>query len=432
MLPPIRPSRWSGHVIKLGEVPPMIVLVGFCIIGLCISVAYAARRAASANAAESQLTALREREAQWGEREAELRELQIEMRGRDEQLAAERKAREEKDGELDRVRKDRETDREKLADQSTEIKLLKEAIETFGKAQSDLATSTRDAANANQRIETTLLDWTRQIASPQGRGAFGELALLNQLTALGMLEGRDFEKQATAEAGGRQRVDFIVNLGDRVVAVDSKLANDPGLSGLSEALSAGDQDRLVEFGRKLRDHAKALAAKDYWKGLERSPSLTLMYVPIEGATHALAALSDFDATKFFNTHRVCVITPSQLALSLILIAEVSHAERKEEHIEELLSRGYTMAEAMAKFLDNYAKLGRKLSESVSAFNAGAAMTSTHGLVWQQVVKPLNELAPSSSIEPEIKELEPPRDDVIDLAERYRSTAEQMQSESDAA
>src|SRR6185295_9467556 len=129
-----------------------------------------------------------------------------------------------------------------------------------------------------------------------------------------------------------------------------------------------DQDRLVEFGRKLRDHAKALAAKDYWKGLERSPSLTLMYVPIEGATHALAALSDFDATKFFNTHRVCVITPSQLALSLIL-----------------------MAEAMAKFLDNYAKLGRKLSDSVSAFNAGAAMTSTHGLVWQQVVKPLNEL-----------------------------------------
>src|SRR3954447_17679257 len=117
----------------------MIVLVGFCIIGLCISVAYAARKAAAANAAETQLMALQAREAGWSDGEAELRELQIEMRGRDEQLAAERKAREERDGELERVRKDRDTDREKLADQSTEIKLLKEAIETFGKAQSDLA-----------------------------------------------------------------------------------------------------------------------------------------------------------------------------------------------------------------------------------------------------------------------------------------------------
>ena len=91
-----------------------------------------------------------------------------------------------------------------------------------------------------------------------------------------------------------------------------------------------------------------------------------------------------------------------------------------------------MADAMAKFLDNYAKLGKKLGESVAAFNGGAAMATSHGLVWQQVVKPLSELAPSRSIEPSIKELEPPREDVVDLSERYRETAEQMRRDSDAA
>jgi DNA recombination protein RmuC len=390
------------------------------------------RERSSLGATEEKLHEAEARLAGAAAAEAELHELRVEMRGRDEQLSAEGRIVEERDKELARLREQQGEDRKTLTGQSQEIKLLKDAIEQFKKKQDELANSTMEAAGSNQRIETTLLDWTRQIASPQGRGAFGELALQNQLVSLGLEEGRDFDKQATPEAGGRQRVDFIVRLGDPVVAIDSKLANDPGLAGLSEALAEGDPDRLKEFGRKLRDHAKALAQKDYWRGLDQSPSLTLMYVPIEGANHALAALDDFDATKFFNSHRVCVITPSQMALALILIAEVCHAERKEEHIEELLSRGYTMAEAMAKFLENYAKLGKKLGESVTAFNGGAAMTTSHGLVWQQVIKPLSELAPSKSIEANIKELEPPRDDVVDLAERYRATAEEMQDDSNAA
>ncbi|HET7444337.1 MAG TPA: DNA recombination protein RmuC [Solirubrobacterales bacterium] len=406
----------------------MVVLVVVCIVGLCVAVAFAMHeKSAATTAAERN----RDLEAELAEAEAgaaEIGELRIEIRGRDEQLTAEKRIATEREAELGRLRGEQGADRKLLGEQSQEIKRLKDAIDGFRNKQEEIAADTLKAAGSNQRIETTLLDWTRQIASPQGRGAFGERALHNQLLSLGLEEGRDFSKQATPEAGGRQRVDFIVRLGDPVVAIDSKLANDPGLAGLSEALATGNPESLKAFGRKLRDHAKALAQRDYWRGLEQSPSLTLMYVPIEGASHALAALDDFDATKFFNTHRVCVVTPSQLPLALILIAEVCHAERKEAHIEELLGRGYTMAEAMSKFLDNYAKLGKKLGESVNAFNSGAAMTTSHGLVWQQVVKPLSELAPSKSIEPGIKELEPPRDDVIDLAERYRETAAEMRDE----
>lgn len=410
----------------------MIVLVALCIIGICIAAVLAAQKAAAADAAAEKAAALERELAEASAAGDEVVELKMEVRGYEEQLIAERRIAGEREGELTRLREEHKQDRQVVTDQSNEIKRLKECVERFQRKQEELAQSTLGAAESNQRIETTLLDWTRQIASPQGRGAFGELALRNQLISLGLEEGRDFSKQVTPEAGGRQRVDFVVRLGESVVAIDSKLANDPGLNGLSEALAEGDRERLKEFGRKLREHAKALARKDYWKGLERSPSLTFMYVPIEGAMHALAALEDFDATKFFNANRVCVITPSQLAISMILVAEVSHAERKEEHIEELLSRGYTMAEAMSNFLDNYAKLGKKLGESVSAFNGGAAMVTTHGQVWQQVVKPLSELAPSKSIEPKLKELEPPREDVVDLAERYRVTGEEMRRDSEAA
>ena len=409
----------------------MIFLALICLAGLVAAAIYASQKAAAAKTAAEKAAALESELMEARAVEGQLVELKMEMRGRDEQLAAEQRIAGEREEELGRLRKEHTQDRQIVLDQGNEIKRLKECIDRFQQKQEELAQSTLGAAESNQRIENTLLDWTRQIASPQGRGAYGELALRNQLLSLGLEEGRDFFKQVTQEAG-RQRVDFVVQLGESVVAIDSKLANDPGLNGLSEALAAGDPERLREFGRKLREHAKALARKDYWKGLERSPSLTFMYVPIEGAMHALSALDDFDATKFFNETRVCVITPAQLAISMILVAEVAHAERKEEHIEELLSRGYTMAEAMGNFLDNYAKLGKKLGESVTAFNGGAAMVTTHGQVWQQVVKPLSELAPSKSIEPKLKELEPPRDDVVDLAERYRSTSDEMRRSSEAA
>jgi DNA recombination protein RmuC len=409
----------------------MILLAFICLAGLVAAAIFATQKSAAAKTASDRASALESELVDAQVAESQLVELKMEMRGRDEQLVAEQRIAAEREEELNRLRKEHTQDRQVVLDQGNEIKRLKECIDRFQQKQEELAQSTLGAAESNQRIESTLLDWTRQIASPQGRGAFGELALRNQLLSLGLEEGRDFSKQVTQEAG-RQRVDFVVQLGDSVVAIDSKLANDPGLNGLSEALAPEDPERLKEFGRKLREHAKALARKDYWKGLEKSPSLTFMYVPIEGAIHALSALDDFDATKFFNETRVCVITPAQLAISMILVAEVAHAERKEEHIEELLSRGYTMAEAMANFLDNYAKLGKKLGESVSAFNGGAAMVTTHGQVWQQVVKPLSELAPSSSIEPKLKELEPPRDDVVDLAERYRTTGDEMRRSSEAA
>ncbi|HMJ74318.1 MAG TPA: DNA recombination protein RmuC [Solirubrobacterales bacterium] len=410
----------------------MIAVALICIVGLCLAIAFAVQRQVAARAVEVKLKAAEEELGGAVGRDRELQALKVELRGRDEQLAAEKRVVADRERDLSEARKQQAKDRETVADQASELKVMKKAIEDFKEMQAQLTKQTLEAAGSNQRIETTLLDWTRQIANPQGRGAFGELALRNQLISLGLEEGRDFDRQARPGADGLQRVDFIVQLGGPVVAIDSKLANDPGLSGLSEALAAGDPERLKQYGRKLRDHAKSLAGKDYWRDLDHSPSLTLMYVPVEGAIHALSALEDFDGTKFFNTHRVCVITPSQLALSLILIAELCHAERKEERVEELLSRGHTMADAIGKFLDNYARLGKKLEESVAAFNGGAAMTTAHGLIWQQIVKPLAEFTPSKSIKSGIKEIESPRDDVIDLAERYREAGEQMQESSNAA
>ena len=59
-------------------------------------------------------------------------------------------------------------------------------------------------------------------------------------------------------------------------------------------------------------HGKDLARKEYWAHLERSPSFVLMYVPVEGAHEALAAVPKLSYEKFAIEHGVYVVTPLQL------------------------------------------------------------------------------------------------------------------------
>ena len=209
----------------------MIVVVLLCIVGICAAMALAAQKAAAANATATRIAEVEGELDEARSAEHALNDLRLEMRSRDEQLAAEKRIVAERDGELTRLRGDQKQDRELVGNQSDQIKELKAAIERFQKKQDDLPPARSKQLEDNQRIETTLLDWTRQIASPQGRGAFGELALANQLLSLGLEEGRDFSKQVTPESGGRQRVDFVVRLGDPVVAIDSKLRQRPRALG---------------------------------------------------------------------------------------------------------------------------------------------------------------------------------------------------------
>src|SRR5215212_4644054 len=156
----------------LARMAHMIFLALICLAGLVVAAIFATQKTAAAKTASDQASALESDLLDARAAEAQLVELKMEMRGRDEQLAAEQRIAGEREGELDRLRKEHTQDRQVVLDQGNEIKRLKECIDRFQQKQEELAQSTLGAAESNQRIESTLLDWTRQIASPQGRGAF--------------------------------------------------------------------------------------------------------------------------------------------------------------------------------------------------------------------------------------------------------------------
>jgi DNA recombination protein RmuC len=215
--------------------------------------------------------------------------------------------------------------------------------------------------------------------------------------------------------------------GGTTIGIDPKFALDPDLEGLSEALAAGDEERLLPFARKLIERAKELAKKEYWAHIDHSPAFVLMFVPIEGVQEVLSAVPRFGYGKFALEHGVYIVTPLQLGTTLGVIAEVAHAEKRSEETEEMHRSLIDLDREIAKFCDHYAKHGRQLAATVSSYNSGAAMLSSRGGLGR-MVKRMRGYSRRLFKRPNEPQFEPVRDDVEEIAQRYQKAAATPQAD----
>lgn len=278
-----------------------------------------------------------------------------------------------------------------------------------------------EAASGAKRVETGMTAWMRTIANPQARGAFGELAVENQLRNLGLELGRDFFRQVSGE-DGRKQADFIVRSGDGSVIIDSKFVLENELEGFEEAIEEEDSSRLVEFGRRLKARAEDLSKRDYSKVAGRGSAVVLLYVPVEGAYEALRALPGFSVEKFCQKHRVYVVTPSQLGLALGLIAEVTHQARHEEEIGDVADSLVEVAEQIARLIDGLDEHGRHLSTAFKSYDSLVRMTSPRGKLWRKASSVWDFARRRPKLEGEVRQISPPRDDAGQVAARWREAS----------
>jgi DNA recombination protein RmuC len=274
------------------------------------------------------------------------------------------------------------------------------------------------AASGAERVESSMSTWTQRIANPQSRGAFGELAVENQLKGLGLEAGRDYMRQMATD-DGRLRPDFVVRLGDASVVIDAKFALDEELAGIDEAIDADDPERLLGYGRKLRSRAEDLAKRDYSKVADQGRAIVLLYVPVEGAYEALRVLPTFSIEKFSQRHRVYVVTPSQLGLALGFVAEVAHDARRSEETEQVATTLLDAAEDMANMVDQLDQHGKHLQTAFTSYDKLVGMTGTRGNLWRRMSAVFEFARRAPSTDGEVRQINPPRDDAGEIAERWR-------------
>jgi DNA anti-recombination protein RmuC len=359
-----------------------------------------------------------ERDSAAAERD-EARARLIELPGLQQELAAASARLEEIEAERDRLLGDHEEKREKTFKHIGDLRRDLEEIKR--EKLPEILDHSSNAASGAQRVESGMTSWMRRIANPQSRGAFGELAVENQLESLGLERGRDYMRQVSGD-DGRLRPDFVVRLGEASVVIDAKFALDEDLAGVDEAIEADDPERLLAYGRKLRARAEELAKRDYAKIADRGLAVVLLYVPVEGAYEALRVLPNFSIEKFAQRHRVYVVTPSQLGLALGFVAEVAHDARRSEETEKVASTLLDAAEDMANMVDQLDQHGKHLQTAFTSYDKLAGMTGTRGNLWRHMSAVFEFARRKPSTDGEVRQISPPREDAGEIAERWREAA----------
>lgn len=304
---------------------------------------------------------------------------------------------------------------------SKHVTQLRADLESMKKDLPKILDHSSKAASGAERVESGMTSWMRRIANPQSRGAFGELAVENQLKSLGLEPGRDYLQQVAGD-DGRLRPDFVVKVGDASVVIDAKFALDEDLAGVEEAIDADDPERLVSYGRKLRARAEDLAKRDYAKLAGRGTAIVLLYVPVEGAYEALRVLPNFSIEKFSQRHRVYVVTPSQLGLALGFVAEVAHDVRRSEETEKVAVALLDAAEDMANMVDQLDQHGKHLQTAFTSYDKLVGMTGTRSNLWRRMSSVFEFARRKPNVEGEVRRLNPPRADAGEIARRWRETA----------
>lgn len=359
-----------------------------------------------------------ERDAAFAERDAAAAKLE-ELPVIQQSLAATTARLEEVEADRDRLRAE---DENQLAETSKNVGDLRRDLDDIKeKKLPEILGHSSKAATGAERVESGMTAWMRTIANPQARGAFGELAVENQLRNLGLELGRDFFRQVSGE-DGRKQADFIVRSREGSVIIDSKFVLGEDIEGFEEAIEGADSARLVDFGRKLKARAEDLSKRDYSKVAGRGSAVVLLYVPVEGAYEALRALPGFSVEKFSQKHRVYVVTPAQLGLALGLIAEVTHQARHEEEVADVADALVEVAEQVAGLMDGLDAHGKHLSTAFKSYDGLLEMTSSRSKLWRRASTVWDFARRRPKLDGEVRQINPPREDAGEIAERWREAA----------
>jgi DNA recombination protein RmuC len=246
---------------------------------------------------------------------------------------------------------------------------LRELARTAAGGQAALGEQMRSLAGASAELARETSQLSRALRSPIARGRWGELQLRRVVELAGMVERCDFVEQLGI--AGRLRPDLIVRLpGGRQVIVDAKTP----LSAYLDAVAAdGDEARrahLAEHARQVRAHMRQLASKEYFRGLEGTPELVVMFLPGE-AFFAAALEADPSLIEAGASERVILATPTTLIALLRAVAHGWRHEQSAAHAREVAALGRELHDRLRGLVTHFAGVHEGLESAMEAYRLAA-------------------------------------------------------------
>ena len=223
---------------------------------------------------------------------------------------------------------------------------------------------------AQQQLRATAEGLSQSLRSPNVRGKWGEVQLRRILELAGMLEQCDFvEKETgTTSDGGRQTPDLIVKLpGGSNIVIDSKVPIDAYLAAANAKSDSDRQDHLSAHARQVREHVRALAAKEYWRQFQPSPEFVVMFMPLEPL---LSAAFEHDGTLLEQavSLRVIPATPMTLLALLKAVAYGWQQQAVAANTEAIQKLGQELYLRLGDMIGNLEAVGGRIGQAADSYN----------------------------------------------------------------
>ncbi|MBU6267403.1 MAG: DNA recombination protein RmuC [Sphingomonadales bacterium] len=256
---------------------------------------------------------------------------------------------------------------ERLKSYEDQVGALEKArVDAFGQltGQIELLRSGQEQVRAEaQRLGNSLRN------APKARGRWGEQQLRNVLEQCGLAEHTDFVTEHSIQTeDGRLRPDAIVRIpGQKMLIIDAKVS----LNAYQEAFEAQD-DAAREAALKMhvgsmKTHIQALGAKSYQSQFEQAPDYVVMFVPGE---HFVAAALEQDPElwDFAFRAKVLLATPTNLVAIARTVAMVWQQDKIAREAVEIGRAGAELYDRLATASEHLKGVGAGLDRAVRKYN----------------------------------------------------------------
>ncbi|MBL8746606.1 MAG: DNA recombination protein RmuC [Phycisphaerae bacterium] len=241
-------------------------------------------------------------------------------------------------------------------------------------AYSSLVEQLAGMARTSEQLRAETGNLVASLRRPQVRGRYGEVQLRRVAELAGMRDYCDFTEQGSSrdDEGALKRPDMVVRLPNgRCVVVDAKTNIEAYIDAIEAPDEAVRERQLERFARHVADQAVALSKKEYWSQFDGAADLVVMFVP--GDQFIDAALQRRpDLLELAAENRVILASPSTL-IGLLRAIFVGWREKGlSDRAHELFDLGKDLHGRMAKVLDDFVRVGKKLEDASGAYNEAVA------------------------------------------------------------
>ncbi|MDD8020815.1 MAG: DNA recombination protein RmuC [Acidobacteriota bacterium] len=264
--------------------------------------------------------------------------------------------------------------------QSLIADLEKEGAAKFSQLDSQL----RQALEQTGRLQETTNQLRQALSNTRARGQWGERMAEDILRLIGLVEGRNYQKQTMSDSGeSRPDYTFFLPQG-RKINMDVKFPLDNYLHCLEASNDREKEDYKQRFMKDARARIKEVTTRNYIDLENNTLDYVLIFIPNE-QVYAFINESDPDLLDEALKKKVILCSPITLYAVLAIIRQAMenfNLQNTAGQILTLLESFYKQWQAFVKSLE---KVGKRIDEAQTEFQI---LNSTRK---NQLEKPLRQI-----------------------------------------